>query len=104
DAKEDWSIIRALSAHLKQTLAFNSLQDLRAALYAEHPHLAKIDAIKIGDVAALNKLAKPAKRARNVDFSSPVGDFYLTNPICRASAVMGQCAQLASSENLKAAE
>jgi NADH-quinone oxidoreductase subunit G len=103
DAKEDWSIIRALSAHLKKTLPFDSLNELRAALYAEHPHLAQLDVVERGNVEALVKLAKPVKRARNVNFSSPINDFYLTNPICRASAVMGQCASLASGE-LKAAE
>ncbi|HFE65654.1 MAG TPA: NADH-quinone oxidoreductase subunit G, partial [Chloroflexi bacterium] len=103
EAKEDWSIIRALSAHLKKTLPFDSLNELRAALYAEHPHLARLDVVEQGSVEALSKLAKPVKRSRNVDFSSPINDFYLTNPICRASAVMGECASLVSGE-LKAAE
>ncbi len=104
DAKEDWSIIRALSAHLKQTLPFNSLHELRAMIYAVHPHLAQIDAIWAGDVSAVKKLGKAIKKTRNVDFASPIGDFYLTNPICRASAVMGQCAGMQTSGNLKAAE
>ncbi len=103
EAKEDWAIIRALSAHLKKTLPFNSLTELRAALYQEHPHLARIDHIEPGSIEALRALANPVKASHKLSFASPIEDFYLTNPIARASAVMGECAQLAQGM-LKAAE
>ncbi len=103
EAKEDWAIIRALSAHLKKTLPYNSLTELRAALYQQHPHLARIDHIEPGSVEALRALAKPVKATHKLSFASPIEDFYLTNPIARASAVMGECAQLAQGM-LKAAE
>ena len=103
EAKEDWAIIRALSAHLKKTLPYDSLTELRAALYQEHPHLARIDHIEPGSVQALRALASPVKASHKLSFASPIEDFYLTNPICRASAVMGECAQLAQGI-LKAAE
>ena len=45
EAKEDWAIFRALSAVLGVPLPFNSLRQLRAAIYAEFPHLARIDQI-----------------------------------------------------------
>jgi NADH-quinone oxidoreductase subunit G len=102
-AKEDWAILRALSSHLDQKLPFDSLAELRAELYKSHPHLAHIDHIEPGNVEALKALAKPVTTSHKVSFVSPVSDFYLTNPITRASAVMGQCAQLASGM-LKAAE
>ncbi len=103
EAKEDWSVIRALSGHLKKTLPFDSLAELRAALYEAHPHLARLDHREAGSVDALKELAGRTGKAHQVSFASPVEEFYLTNPICRASAVMGQCARLATGE-LKAAE
>jgi NADH-quinone oxidoreductase subunit G len=94
DAKEDWAIFRALSAVLGQPLPFNSLSQLRAQLYAEFPHLARIDQIAPGSVDDVKKLAGAAVKTRSAVYASPVADFYLTNPIARASAVMGECAAL----------
>ncbi|HWU18502.1 MAG TPA: NADH-quinone oxidoreductase subunit NuoG [Devosia sp.] len=96
DAKEDWAIIRALSAVAGQPLAFNSLAQLRAAMYAEFPHLARIDAIAEGKPADIAKLAKTSPKGKKATFVSPVADFYLSNPIARASAVMGESAALAA--------
>lgn len=96
DAKEDWAVIRALSAAVGQPLAFNSLAQLRAAMYAEFPHLARIDAIAEGKPADIAKLAKTSPKGKKATFVSPVADFYLSNPIARASAVMGESAALAA--------
>jgi NADH-quinone oxidoreductase subunit G len=98
DAKEDWAIIRALSAVIGQPLPFNSLGQLRAAIYAEFPHLARIDQITPGNVADIAKLAKAATKTKAAPFASPVSDFYLTNPIARASATMGESAALAAGQ------
>ncbi|MCO5159405.1 MAG: NADH-quinone oxidoreductase subunit NuoG [Aquamicrobium sp.] len=105
DAKEDWAILRALSDVLGKRLPFDSLGQLRAELYAEFPHFAEIDGIAPGnpaDVAALagGKAGKIGKSA----FVSPVRDFYLTNPIARASAVMAECSALAKGRMTQAAE
>ncbi|MBL8591728.1 MAG: NADH-quinone oxidoreductase subunit G [Devosia sp.] len=94
EAKEDWAIFRALSAVLGQPLAFNSLNQLRAAIYAEFPHLARLDQIAPGSLADVKKLAGAAIKTKSATFTSPVADFYLTNPIARASATMGECAAL----------
>ncbi len=48
DAREDWAILRALSAALGQTLPFDTLAGLRKALYAAHPHFAALDAVAAG--------------------------------------------------------
>jgi NADH-quinone oxidoreductase subunit G len=96
DAKEDWSIFRALSAVLGAPLPFNSLTQLRAAMYAEFPHLARVDQIAPGDPADIRKLAGKAVKTKSARLGSPVTEFYLTNPIARASAVMGECAALAA--------
>ncbi|WP_375450985.1 NADH-quinone oxidoreductase subunit NuoG [uncultured Devosia sp.] len=96
DAKEDWAIIRALSAVVGQPLPFNSLAQLRGALYAQYPHLARIDTIAAGNPADIAKLARTTPKGAKRTLVSPVADFYLTNPIARASAVMGESAALAA--------
>ena len=45
DAREDWAILRALSDVLGQRLPFDSLRELRRALYAAHPHFMRVDQI-----------------------------------------------------------
>lgn len=92
DAKEDWAILRALSDRLGKTLPYNSLDQLRQALYAEVPHLAALEQIAAADAADLDALAKAAGKApKNAALASIIGDFYLTNPIARASKVMAEC-------------
>ncbi len=102
DAREDWAILRALSDVLGQRLPFDSLNALRAALVAAHPHLAQIDVVAAGDAAMLSKL--PAGALGNKPFVNAVQDFYLTNPIARASAVMAECSALAKGRLAQAAE
>lgn len=94
DAKEDWSIIRALSGFVGKALPFNSLPQLRAALYADYPHLARIDVIAPSKASDIAKLAKLSPKPGKPSFASPVGDFYLTNPIARASAIMAECSAI----------
>ncbi|MCW5753023.1 MAG: NADH-quinone oxidoreductase subunit NuoG, partial [Alphaproteobacteria bacterium] len=45
DAREDWTILRALSESVGQKLPFDSLQALRGHLVKAHPHLGQIDRI-----------------------------------------------------------
>ncbi len=94
EAKEDWAIIRALSGVLGAPLPYDSLRALRARLYEVHPHLARLDAVSPGNVAELWERAERPGEFANAILISPVKDFYLTNPIARASTVMGECAQL----------
>jgi len=104
DAKEDWAILRALSEVLGHKLPFDSLQQLRARLYADHPHFAGIDRIERGDWQSVRALARGGGRLSKAPFASAVKDFYLTNPIARASAVMAECSALARSGFKQAAE
>ncbi|MCR4266001.1 NADH-quinone oxidoreductase subunit NuoG [Nitratireductor sp. ZSWI3] len=104
EAKEDWAILRALSDVLGHKLPFDSLNALRTALYAEHRHFAAVDAIAPADAAAIGNLAKLGGRLTKAPFTSAVRDFYLTNPIARASAVMAECSALARGELKQAAE
>ena len=48
DAREDWAILRALSDVLGHRLPFDSLAELRMALYAAHPHFMRVDEIEPG--------------------------------------------------------
>jgi NADH-quinone oxidoreductase subunit G len=97
DAKEDWSIFRALSGVLGMPLPFNSLAGLRKNLYAEFPHLQRLDRLEAADLPGLKALAKTSVKTTSAPLTTPaVADFYLSNPIARSSAVMGECAQLAA--------
>jgi NADH-quinone oxidoreductase subunit G len=95
DAREDWTIIRALSEHLGAKLPFDSLAELRAALYKSHPHLSAIDAIKTGEISDIQKLGTAIMgEIQNTPFEPWIDDYYLTNPIARSSAVMAELSAL----------
>jgi NADH-quinone oxidoreductase subunit G len=104
DAREDWAILRALSDPLGHKLPFDSLAALRGVLTAAHPHFAHVDEIAPGDAAAIDTLAGQGGTPDKAPFVSPVGDFYLTNPVARASAVMAECSRVASGFARAAAE
>jgi NADH-quinone oxidoreductase subunit G len=105
DAREDWAILRALSDVLGRRLPFDSLAALRRMLYQAHPHLAALDEIAPGETAgAVRALAAVGGAPGREPFASPVKDFYLTNPIARASRVMAECSALARGRVLEAAE
>jgi NADH-quinone oxidoreductase subunit G len=95
DAREDWAILRALSDVLGHKLPYDSLAGLRQALFRAHPHLARIDQITPGDNRDIARLAARGGTPDKAPFVSPVDDFYLTNPIARASAVMAECSVIA---------
>lgn len=85
EAKENWAILRALSAELDATLPFDSIAQLRTALVEAVPHLGDID------VVAENEWnAEKAGKLGKADFRNAVTDFYLTNPIARASELMAE--------------
>ncbi len=108
DAREDWAILRALSDQLGCTLPYDSLNALRQLMFAAHPHLARIDQIAAGDAADLGKLAQNlgsiGGNADKAPLRSGVTDFYFTNPIARASAIMAECSALAHAVHKTAAE
>ena len=85
EAKENWAILRALSAELAATLPFHSLAELRQSLLEAHPHLGQVDQISQSEWAPL-KTGSLGKAT----FRSAISDFYLTNPIARASKLMAE--------------
>jgi NADH-quinone oxidoreductase subunit G len=104
EAREDWAIIRALSDVLAKKLPYDSVQALRQAIFKAVPHLMRIDQIEPGKADDVKALAGKGGSVDKAALKSPIEDFYLTNPIARASAVMAECSRLASGKMLTAAE
>jgi NADH-quinone oxidoreductase subunit G len=105
-AKEDWTILRALSARVGATLPYDTLNELRAAMYRSAPQLAALDSVETRAVSGLETLAKLSGQTTATPFASAIGDFYFTNAIARASAVMAGMSALRSNrqQKLSAAE
>jgi NADH-quinone oxidoreductase subunit G len=105
EAKEDWAILRALSGHLKQVLPYDNIHALREKLFADHPTFLSLDtAPGTTDAASFD----PSNLGEKGELSSeplknPIEDFYLTNPIARASNVMAECSAVIADEDIKVA-
>jgi NADH-quinone oxidoreductase subunit G len=101
-AREDWAILRALSARLDKTLPYDDLAQLRAKMIAEHPSFGQVDyAPGAAEPFDPSKLGAPGALDA-APFVSPITDFYFTNPIARASTTMAECSRMAA-ERAKAA-
>ncbi len=87
DAREDWAIIRALSEAMGDALPFDTQDALREKLRADFPGFLAIDTIEAaewGDFGGAGDMqADP--------FVSAVPNFYMTDPISRASETMAKC-------------
>ena len=105
-AKEDWKILRELSQRAGNTLPYDTITELRAAMYRSAPQLAALNTVEARAASGLETLAKLSGRPGPEPFASVIADFYLTNPIARASAVMAGMSALRSSheQKLSAAE
>jgi NADH-quinone oxidoreductase subunit G len=85
DAREDWTILRALSEKLGTVLPFDTIEELRAAMALDTPDLATPGLVTF----PWSPPALDTKGAGEVTY--PIKDFYLTNAICRASPTMQRC-------------
>ena len=94
EAKENWAIFRALSEELGKRLPFDNLNQLRTLLTELHPGLHQVDEVPINEWKPL-KIGKLIEK----DFMNYVDDFYLTNPIARASTVMAELSASAKARN-----
>ena len=97
EAKENWAILRALSARLGKTQPWDSLAQLRRALVDAVPHLAQIDEVPENAWQPVE-----AGALGQASFRNPVTDFYLTNPIARSSALMGELSAMAAARRAPA--
>ena len=101
DAREDWTILRALADAFGVTVGFDSFAQLQSAMIDAVPALGE------EGLAPLGKLPKGKKTPKaKGKITYPIADPYLTNPIARASATMQRCsAELVHGEEmLEAAE
>ena len=95
DAREDWAIIRALSAAIGRPLPFDSLGELRRRLHAAHPPPAGIDQV----TPAVWGMFGETGPIDPGPFTYPIVDFYRTDPISRASATMAECSEVFLAHN-----
>lgn len=97
EAREDWTIIRALSEVLGKTLPLNTLHQVRERLKSVKSSFGAVDRIE------------PAKwdtfgRGGDLDsrpFQTPIANFYMTNPVCRASLTMARCVEALAGEETR---
>ena len=89
DAREDWSIIRALSERLGKTLPYDSLEQVRERLRETSPDFSHVDEV----VTAEWEKFGAAGSIDATTFTYPVANYYQTDPISRASRTMAQCTQ-----------
>jgi NADH-quinone oxidoreductase subunit G len=86
EAREDWTIFRALSAVLGTPLGYDDLPSLRARIASDWPHLGAI-----GERAVEPLSSVTAATPLSGHFALPIGNYYMTNPIARASDTMAEC-------------
>ena len=94
EAREDWAILRALSDTLGHTLPYDTLTQLRSAMIKAAPVLADLDVLPDANSVDVETLAQADTAVSSEPFVSAVQDFYLSNPIARASAVMAELSAL----------
>ncbi len=85
DAREDWTILRALADALQVNVGFDSFAELRSAMVAEVPALGREGLVDFG------ALPEPGDVKASGQIGAPIADHYLTNAICRASPTMQRC-------------
>ena len=97
EAKENWAILRALSGEMGATLPFDSITALRSVIIKAHPHLGDVDVVaeNTGDALEQGKIEGGV-------LTSPISDFYLTNPIARASQLMAELSANAKARKTEA--
>ncbi|MBK8841212.1 MAG: NADH-quinone oxidoreductase subunit NuoG [Hyphomonadaceae bacterium] len=104
DAREDWAIIRALSAYVGKTLPYDSLTQLREKLGKDHPTFLGLDFAPGTHGRSVAPLWRGWFDAFDRLHVAVTITFHLTNPIARASRTMAECAELAAGTNPAAAE
>ncbi len=87
EAREDWTILRALSEFLGKPLPFDNLDQLRRRLYQAYPHLSAIGSI---EPAAWSVFGGDGK-IDAAPFEFAITNYYMTDPIGRASDTMAEC-------------
>ncbi|MDD4615761.1 MAG: molybdopterin-dependent oxidoreductase, partial [Alphaproteobacteria bacterium] len=89
DAREDWKIIRAFSEAAGTPLPFDTLRQLREKMAGAAPALENVGGVERAPWAAFGAEG----RVSNEPFTPVIANFYMTDPISRASPTMAKCAE-----------
>ena len=101
DAKDDWAIIRAVSAVVNKTLSFDSADACHQAMVEAVPHLGDVDEITPAKWVKFGSSAK----LTTAPVTTSLEQFYMTCPISRASETMAECLRASKQDaSLMAAE
>jgi len=98
EAREDWTVLRDLAKALGKPLGFETLRELRAKMYGAAPQLARLDTLEPPDAGPIVKLASHAVAPGDSPFGLSIADYYLSNPIARASAIMASLSAMHADE------
>jgi len=90
DAREDWAILRALSAALGKALPYDTLDQVRQRLVKANPVFAALDQQNAGAWGAFGQ----AGQTTDAPFVSPISNYFMTCPISRASQTMADCTSI----------
>ena len=90
DAREDWTIIRALSEFTKHTLPYDNLRQLRARMVQLNSNFLNVDQA----VPALWQDFGTEGHIKDTPFESKINNYYMTDPISRASETMAHCTEV----------
>ncbi len=90
EAREDWKIIRAFSETVGHRLPYDSLHEVRRRLVEVNPLFGAADQLQ---PAAWGKFGTVRGKLEAAPFESPVRNFYMTDPISRASVTMAKCVE-----------
>ncbi len=90
DAREDWTILRALSGVLDQTLPYDNLGQLRQKMIEACPRFAALGGVEAAEWGAFGQKGS----VEEAPFVAAVENFHMTDPISRASSTMAECAAL----------
>ena len=93
EAREDWKILRAFSEVIGRPLPYDDMAALRARMERANPVFARQqDLVRVGTSDRAGPAGDPGAMS-DAPFEPYVRDYYQTNPISRASAVMAECTQ-----------
>ena len=98
EAKEDWAIIRALSESMGKKLPYDSLVDVRRRMADINPHFATLDETP----KATWGNTGVTDATHDAAFEYPIGNFYMTDAISRASEIMAACTAVAQGDDNRA--
>ena len=90
-AKDDWSILKLISDKLNKPLDFIDIHSLRKIMFHDCPNLLSFQLVDDQYHVNLKKLASTKGAILDNSLDIKIKDFYMTNPIARASKVMANC-------------